>query len=270
MDIIYSPNLSSAEAYIGDIAEDDVIWTRGTADIWTQFLQRHNARNVLYNLAFLCADPSIYDLIFRDEDCKERKLLDHSHSYGFVKTCDEGVFYPLDMEKRYDIISVGTICERKGQLQVVRSALKLKRPLRIIFPGPIRVRAYMEKCIAQAAGSLVTLEFPGVVSRKELNVFLNQSDLHVLASRNEQAPRVLIEAASAGVPSLITTGLGGGQNYVTPETGWITSRWRLTSALRSALDTFNQKKARNGYLENFSNKHALDMVSKAFTAMGWI
>lgn len=270
LEIVYPPNLDSFESYVGKIDEDDIIWTRGTSELWTNFLSRHiQSRKVLYNLAYLRADPRIYDLVFVDEDCQFQKLKKHLHSYTFIKPCNENVFYPIDVPKIYDIISIGIIRERKGQLKVVRAAKKLKRPLKLIFPGALRDEIYKKRCINAAKGSDLTLEFPGIVKRSELNLLINRSRLHILASHYEQAPRALLEVACAGLPSLITNRIGGGKNYITPKTGGICRQWQLAASMKKALDCWT-KPVREGYLEKFSARHALEKVTNAFKEMDWI
>jgi len=270
LEIVYPPNLASFESYIGKIEDKDIIWTRGTNELWTSFLHRHiRARKVLYNLAYLRADPRIYDLVFVDEDYQYRKLKKHPYSYLFIKPCNEKVFYPMEQKIIYDVISIGVIRERKGQLKVVRAAKKLERPLKLIFPGALRDEVYKKRCIDAAKGSDLALEFPGIVERSELNLLINRSRLHVLASRYEQAPRTLLEVACAGVPSLITNRIGGGKNYITPKTGGISHEWRLAANMKKALDYW-KKPVREGYLEKFSARHALEKVTNAFKEMDWI
>ncbi len=113
------------------------------------------------------------------------------------------------------------------------------------------------------------MEFPGIVSRNELNILINQSRLHVRASRNEQAPRVLIESACAGAPSLITNRIGGGKNYINNKTGGICHEWRLAGKMRKAIDTW-RKPVREGYIESFSSQLAVKKVKTAFEEIGWI
>lgn len=270
IEIIYPPNLESAESYIGTINDKDIIWTRGTGEVWTDFLKRHmNARKVLYNLAVLNTDPNIYDLVFREEDCLFKELKKHPHSYTFIKPCNETVFFPMAQNKIYDIISIGSIRGRKGQLKIVRAGRRLKRPLKVIFPGLIKDKNYMEKCLQAAKNSELSLEFPGIVSRKKLNILINKSRFHVLASRRDQAPRVLLEVACAGVPTLITNRIGGGKNYITPKTGGICHEWRLAANMKKALDYW-KKPVREGFLEKFSVHHAVEKVMAAFKDVDWI
>ena len=50
--------------------------------------------------------------------------------------------------------------------------------------------------------------FHGILNHKELNSLFEKIDLHVLPSRSEGFPKVILECASAGVPSLVFSDYG--------------------------------------------------------------
>ena len=50
--------------------------------------------------------------------------------------------------------------------------------------------------------------FHGTLNHKELNSLFEKIDLHVLPSRSEGFPKVILECASAGVPSLVFSDYG--------------------------------------------------------------
>ncbi|MBU1863732.1 MAG: glycosyltransferase [Candidatus Omnitrophica bacterium] len=271
MEILYVPNLASIDNYVGNVDDTDLIWTRGTSPVWSNYLVRHStARKVLYNLAYLKGSAQEYDLIFADDDVRFKSLKRHPCAFPFIKPANEKIFFPLNVEKQYDIISIGTIQELKGQLKIIKAARKLRKPLRLIFPGAIKDQSYLKACRECSNGSLLTVEFPGVVTRQKLNMLINQSRLHVFASRREQVPRVLMEVACAGVPSLVTDHIkGGGQNYITNNIGGICSEWFLAHYIKKALMGWN-KSPRDEYMRKFSSTIALKKIQDAFRHMGWI
>jgi glycosyltransferase involved in cell wall biosynthesis len=270
IEIIYPPNLSAAESYIGCINNNDIIWARGTSKLWEQFLLRHmHARKVLYNLAYLNTDVQIYDLIFGDEDSQFKEIMNHKYFFELNKSANESIFYPINIEKKYDLISIGTISKRKGQLRLIRAAKKLNTLIRIALPGVCRDDGYKEKCINLAKKSKLELYFPGLVSRTQLNLLISQSRLHVLASRNEQAPRSVIEASCCGIPSVITHRIGGGKNYINKKTGLISHEYLLSRSIKKALES-DYDSVRESYLELFGVEMASKKVIDAFKKKGWI
>lgn len=108
-----------------------------------------------------------------------------------------------------NICCVGTICERKGQRNIIEAFLKLtdkeKSKIHINLIGDGELREELEKlCIDNNISENVT--FWG--SRKDIDKLLAQNDIFLLPSKNEGLPIAILEAMRQGLP-IVATNVGG-------------------------------------------------------------
>lgn len=108
------------------------------------------------------------------------------------------------------IASVGTLCERKGQLDLVEAinllAPEIRSRLRVVFIGK-EDENYADRMRAViAAAGLPSVTFAGEVT--DVGTFLSESDMLVHCARTEAFPRVFLEAAAAGT-AIVASRAGG-------------------------------------------------------------
>lgn len=101
---------------------------------------------------------------------------------------------------------------RKGTRQVIDAVSLLKQNgiiVNVIFAGENR-NNNMQRIIeyAQSVGVHDQVSCPGFLSRSELSVLLDYSDLFVLPTKAEGLPRVIIEAMAKGLPVVTTPASG--------------------------------------------------------------
>lgn len=110
-------------------------------------------------------------------------------------------------------LCVGTICERKGQLDILRAiesiAGRIKVNVRVVFVGDNKSRygQALQRYAKRFQGSdRVRVHFD-VLSSDIVNYYL-AADTFLFSSRVESNPRVILEALSFGLP-IITTSIYG-------------------------------------------------------------
>lgn len=117
-------------------------------------------------------------------------------------------------------ICVGTICDRKGQIDLVRAFAKLPldkaRRAAVALIGD-RPSDYSAQLHAEVAALPATIRDRIVVvgETSRARSFLVGSDVFVCSSRVESYPRVTLEAMAAGLP-IITTGVWGITEQIRP------------------------------------------------------
>ena len=104
-------------------------------------------------------------------------------------------------------------------------------------------------------------------AQKEIPIYLNILDLHVLSSQNEAFPNVLAEAMACGIPCVVTN--AGESKYILGDTGWLVepnNSESLAEAIEEALDMMIDKllwvdlknQSRRRIVDNFSIKKMIE------------
>lgn len=119
------------------------------------------------------------------------------------------------------VLLLGTVCERKGQIDLVDAAARLPDDVlaRTKFlivgdrPGPYSDEM-RSRLTALAAGR--SLHFSVVAETADAAAYYSAADIFVCSSRIESFPRVILEAMAAGLP-IVTTPVFGIAEQVRPE-----------------------------------------------------
>lgn len=139
------------------------------------------------------------------------------------------------------LLSVGRLCEQKGQLLLVKAAAALRRAglvfeLRLVGDGPLR--AELERMIA-SEGLTDTVTITGWANGETVQRELEAARALVLPSFAEGLPVVLMEAMARGRPVISTYVAGIPELVRDGECGWLVpagSLEGLTRAMREVLE----------------------------------
>jgi glycosyltransferase involved in cell wall biosynthesis len=142
------------------------------------------------------------------------------------------------------LLNLGAVCERKGQHTFLRAAALLEpelrqrhpdRPVEFVMVGA-REDDYLALLRLQVADAgLQRVRF--VPETRENFAWLRLADILVCTSFEESSPRVLLEAASFGLP-IVTTNVNGIPELVTEDEAWLVGPGdphQLAEAIRQAL-----------------------------------
>jgi teichuronic acid biosynthesis glycosyltransferase TuaC len=180
-------------------------------------------------------------------------------------------------QQRTVILTVGAVCEGKGQHLVVDALAEIvtRRPdvLYVMvgeFDG-IRYRRRVHDSIARTGLSEHVL-FVGQQPHDRLPLWYAAADLFCLATRSEGRANVLLEALACGVP-VVTTAVGGNPEIVTDGRHGLLVPFgdvrRLRDAIVTALDTEWDRQGLAAYTSAFSwDRAAADVVEEFATVLG--
>ena len=204
------------------------------------------------------------------------------------------LFQPMDREKRYDLIYVGTMRTVKN-LESMLEAVE-RSGATIAMVGGVAVDAKGDPFEPEVAARLKArfgdldgrIHWLGTKANEDLPAILNQARALILCSKSEGFGRVILEAFACGIP-VIGSNLGGPKDIIrSGETGHlcepdadsitaaietVLSQPRLIetmgrNARKFALENYSQHEiARREYglLADVARRHPVDSVAKRVT-----
>ena len=116
------------------------------------------------------------------------------------------------------VVYIGRLKKRKGIYDFLSIALHFPELEFFIF-GDGEEKMAVESYIAENKSDNIKLM--GVVNHATLSTFLNDADLHILPSRSEGFPKVTLETAAAGVPSIVYDDYGAQEWITNGVNGWV-------------------------------------------------
>lgn len=139
----------------------------------------------------------------------DKVLVEDERDYGantipFYKTANPNIFYPIDLEKKWDICWPCNFAQLKykGQEWFIKQVSKSDylKSLKILHLGN-KPEIGMDLCKKYGVNNI---DFKGWVTRTELNKYLNQSKAGLVTSNMlDGNPRVMTEIMSSGTPVII-------------------------------------------------------------------
>ena len=123
-------------------------------------------------------------------------------------------FVPLLKDNLQNIVFIGSLVNGKGThefIQLARVFNKLK--FHLIGEGPLRKE--LENISSR------NVIFHGFLANDQLKNVLIDMDLHLLLSRNEGFPKVILETAASGIPSVVYSDYGAEEWFSNGENGFV-------------------------------------------------
>ncbi|MBT3611423.1 MAG: glycosyltransferase [Flavobacteriales bacterium] len=146
---------------------------------------------------------------------------------------ESDIFSAKVRSKLKNIVFVGTLKKRKR----VGEFLELAKIFPDINFNIIGDGIDKESLRINATDNVI---FYGPLSQVELASKFNDMDLHILPSISEGFPKVILETASAGIPSLVYSNYGASEWIVSNENGFIVNDFeQLTTTLRGLINNEN-------------------------------
>ena len=140
---------------------------------------------------------------------------------------DRDNFVPILKDNLRNIVFIGSLVNGKGVHEFVQLAkIFSKIKFNVIGDGPLRKE--LESISSE------NVVFHGMLPNDQLKFILNNMDLHVLLSRNEGFPKVILETASSGIPSIVYSDYGASEWITTNENGFV------VNSFNDVIDKTNQ------------------------------
>jgi glycosyltransferase involved in cell wall biosynthesis len=121
-------------------------------------------------------------------------------------------------DKLTTILMIGNDLVRKGALEYLEIASHFKH-IKFILAGSGNGKIDLHEEIKRR--DVTNVKYQGIIDTKQLKEILNDAQLHILPSRSEGFPKVILETAAAGVPSILYSDYGASEWITTGKNGWV-------------------------------------------------
>ena len=151
-------------------------------------------------------------ITFVTEAIKNEWILKYGNKTQISKSVLNGynsnIFYPnirSNLKKQYDLITFSGISERKGQIRVINSIIKLKSygidlSYLIIGRGDKDYEEHLKKIVKENNLNVCFIDY---LSQEEILKYLHASKYFILPSTTEGFGKVFIESIASGIPVII-------------------------------------------------------------------
>lgn len=140
-----------------------------------------------------------------------------------VENCN---FNPVVKQRLKNIIFIGTVEEAKG-IHEYNELSKLYNNLNFHAIGDGPLKKTLENDINNR------INFYGLLDNDKLDAILENIDLLILPSKAEGFPKVILEAASAGVPSIVYSDYGANEWILNNDSGFVVNTFEQ---IKESLD----------------------------------
>ncbi len=115
----------------------------------------------------------------------------------------DNVIRPVSRAGELRILTIGTVCRRKGHFDIVRAAARCRDlPVRFVFAGPDEddETGRTLRALIDELDTASNIEFLGPIDSDEKWQHLAQTDIYLLPSHGENMPNAILEAMATGLP----------------------------------------------------------------------
>ena len=175
----------------------------------------------------------------------------------------------LDLRKEFDIkqdekiiVIIGSVCERKNQLQIVRAMAKVKTPCRVFFCGSDATNGEVQKAINEARLT-DRIHMLGFLQREKVDQILDQADLNVVASKDEGFGLSIIEAYSHGVPTVTFADLDAVPDLFS-EQAMVKVMERSDAALTAGIEEGLERDWDKTWIKEYSKSFSLQKLAEQY------
>ncbi|MCK8480548.1 glycosyltransferase family 4 protein [Psychroserpens algicola] len=219
--LLHKKSFSTVEGILDEKNLESAIQTRGSYDNVIRSFQMFDR---LYSITkFL----KTYNQLEHHITTESKPLYLGTNTKTFLNT-------EKQITKLSNVIYIGRLLERKGVYDVLDAA-KAFPELQFHLVGDGQEREAIKKHITQE--QLANVKLHGIIDHSVLNELLKTIDLHVLPSRSEGFPKVILETAAAGVPSIVYNDYGASEWISHLENGFVVqSPTEIGNTIQSLLE----------------------------------
>ena len=168
------------------------------------------------------------------------------------------MYSPKVKDKLTDIVFIGSIIKRKKVSEIIDLGAKFPDLKFHIIGDGDRLNSLQEKATKN-------IKFHGELNPLELPEVLQKMDILFLPSRSEGFPKVILEAAASGIPSIVYSDYGASEWIDNGKNGFVVNEFN------EVVDVVNKLLIENHLLQSCSNEVVLlaDEFSWKYKIKAW-
>ena len=174
----------------------------------------------------------------------------------------------INLKKEYGladekiIVAIGTVCERKNQIQIVRAMRKVTTPCLFFLCGTDITNGEVQKYIDDA-GLSDRVHMLGFLPREKVEQVLEQADLNIVASKDEGFGLSIIEAYSHGVPTVTFTDLDAVSDLY-DERAMVKVQSRDDESLTTGIEEGLKRKWDKEWIKEYARSFSLEKLAEKY------
>ncbi len=174
----------------------------------------------------------------------------------------------IDLCKKYHltdekiIVVIGSVCDRKNQIQIVRAIGKVKTPCRVFLCGADASHGGVQDEIDRN-GLSNRIHILGFLPSEKVEQVLKQSDLNLVASKDEGYGLSIIEAYGQGVPTVTYADLDAVPDLY-DERSMIKVEERSDEALAEGIEKGLNKQWNRAWIKEYAKGFSLDVFAEQY------
>lgn len=167
---------------------------------------------------------------------------------------------------RMIVVCIGSICERKNQMQLIEAWGQLPEKLRVqyelVLLGKDLTGGTAQKCIDNLP-TTAHIRICGFLEKPALQYIYEHTSLNVLASKDEGFGLSIIETMSYGVPSVFFNDIDAAMDLYSPETAILVND-RATSTLSKSIEEALIRKWDRNFIAARSKMFSMERVAESY------
>lgn len=164
------------------------------------------------------------------------------------------------------VVCIGSICERKNQMQLIEAWGLIPKELReqyeLVLLGKDLTGGAAQKCIDNLS-AMVHIRICGFLEKPALQYIYEHATLNVLASKDEGFGLSIIEAMNYGVPSVFFHDIDAAMDLYSPETAILVTD-RATASLAKGIGEALIKRWDKNFIEARSRMFSMEHVAESY------
>lgn len=172
-------------------------------------------------------------------------------------------------DERKVLLCIGSICERKNQIQILRVMEQMPPEQRnrmvVFFCGTDMTEGWFEGEI-ESRGLKDCCIYAGALTQEKLHDYYNAADGLISTSKKEGFPMVFLEALVYGLPVLIPAGLDSNEDFCHPDAVCI-AKDTSDKAVLDMIETWYDRKWDADVIRAYAKQFRIAEVAKNYTAV---